>query len=194
MRVAFDEHIPSAMARAFALFAAEGQFKRLVGGVSIEKARDYAPQHDDDDFVKGSDVPWIRRFAKSGGRFIISGDINMMREPHERLALIEEGMVVFFFGNQWSQWNFFRKCALLLIWFPIIVEKMKRGRGKGKFWRIPTSWNEGGTLQSVSTKDRKLIRIERQKTAQPRIAAARRRRKQADVPNQGKLRFPDTST
>lgn len=36
----------------------------------------------------------------------------MTLEPHERLALIEEGMTVFFFSNQWSNWNFFFVSAL----------------------------------------------------------------------------------
>ena len=99
MKVAFDEHIPPAMARAFERFAAERPFQKLLSGVTIEKAGDYAPNQNDADFEKGSDVPWVRRFARSGGRFIISGDTNMIRERHERLALIEEGMVVFFFGS-----------------------------------------------------------------------------------------------
>lgn len=71
MKVAFDEHIPPAMAQAFERFAQERQFRKSLGGIIIVKARDYAPQVGDSDFVQGSDVPWIRRFAKDGGRFII---------------------------------------------------------------------------------------------------------------------------
>lgn len=179
------------MARAFERFASEPQFKRLLSNISIEKAKDYAPAKGDADYKKGSDAPWIRRFAGAGGRFIISGDTDMMWEPHERLALVEEGMVVFFFSNQWSGWKFFRKCALLMVWWPTIIQKMKRGH-KGKFWRIPSTWAEDGKLYAVSTQDRHLVRIERQKAAQKKVAKARKiRRANAASLKQSSFEFGD---
>lgn len=178
------------MAQAFEGFAKDRQFQKSLGGIIIVKARDYAPKSGDDDFVSGSDVPWIRRFSKAGGRFIISGDTNMTWEPHERLALIEEGMTVFFFGSQWSEWKFFRKCALLMVWWPVIAQKTKRGH-KGKFWRVPTTWAEGGKLQPISTKDRRLVRIERQRSAQKAVSRARKARRHEENVKQGSLQLKE---
>ena len=57
MRVALDEHIPPAMARAFERFAQEKQFKTLMAGISIDLAQEYYPAKDDVDYVPKSDAP-----------------------------------------------------------------------------------------------------------------------------------------
>ena len=67
-------------------------------------------------------MPWIEKFAAAGGKVIISGNTKMRQVPHERLALVEAGMIVVFFENRWNGWNFFRKCALLLHWWPVVAK------------------------------------------------------------------------
>jgi hypothetical protein len=84
--------------------------------------------------------------------------------PHERLALVELGFIVIFFENQWSGWKFFRKCALLLHWWPVIAAKIRSKRTKpGSFWHIPSNWPEKGKLKAVSNQDPKLLQIEAQR-------------------------------
>jgi PIN like domain len=173
LKVAFDEHVPVAMVRVFQALAKERKLKRLAGALSVESAKDYAPKPGDPDYLKRSDVPWVRRFAANGGKVIISGDTNMMREDHERLALIEAGMVVIFFGSQWSGWKFHRKCALLLNWWLVIGSTSAKAK-PGSFWRVPTSWRQGGRLLSLPNTNQKLVKIERQKARQSTIAAVRR--------------------
>lgn len=187
MRVAFDEHVPSALVRVLQSFSEERKFKRLSGGYLIEQARDYAPSIDDEDYLKGSDVPWVKRYAAAGGQIIISGDTNMMSEPHERLALLEEKMIVCFFGSQWSEWKFYKKCALVINWWPAIVRTMGTA-DRGTFWRVPSNWQEDGELEPLPTEDKRLIRILRQRERQARVAAARKaRREGVPVEGQGKL-------
>lgn len=187
MRVAFDEHVPIALVRVLQSFSEERKFKRLSGGYLIERARDYAPNVDDEDYLKGSDVPWVRRYAAAGGQIIISGDTNMMSEPHERLALLEEKMIVCFFGSQWSHWKFFKKCALVINWWPSILRTMGTAE-KGTFWRVPTNWMEDGELEPLPTEDKRLVRILRQRERQARVAAIRRARREGlSVEGQGKL-------
>ena len=72
--------------------------------------------------------------------------------------------MVFFFENQWSRWKFFRKCALLLHWWPIIAAKIKRAKA-GSFWHIPSSWPEKGKLRAISNEDPRQLRIERKHAA-----------------------------
>jgi hypothetical protein len=184
LKVAFDEHIPLAMVRVFQLFASERSFQSLASGLIIESARDYAPRPGDADYMKGNDVPWIRRFAAAGGKVIISGDTKMMREDHERLALVETGMVVIFFGSQWSGWKFHRKCALLLNWWQAIAKMATKA--KPGFWRVPTSWRADGKLIPVPNVNNNLVRIEKQMAAQTRVAAERRaKRAKAAAEGQG---------
>lgn len=77
-----------------------------------------------------------------------------------------------------------------MAWWPIIAEKIKRGR-KGKFWRIPPNWSEDAKLQSIETKDRRLSRIERQKSAQKSVARARKFRKVNGHVDQIPFQFPE---
>jgi hypothetical protein len=158
LKVAFDENVPIALVKVFQTFAKEKQFQYLTKGLVIESAIDYAPE-------KGkkaeSDAPWIKRFHNAGGRVIISGDRMMLDNAHERLALQEAQMVVIFFERQWSHWQFFRKCALLLHWWPKIVEKIQRTRTR-KFWVIPGNWQEDGKLRPLSGDDSKKLKLEKQ--------------------------------
>jgi hypothetical protein len=168
------------MVRVFQTFATERQLRKLSGNFEIKSAADYTPRPGDHDYVPKSDVPWLKRFAADGGKVVISGNTEMRYVPHERLALIELGFVVIFFESQWSNWKFFRKCALLLHWWPVIASKIKRSQKAkaGCFWHIPCNWAEKGKLRKVSNEDPQLLKIER------RQAAARRRKKaQAPKPN-----------
>lgn len=69
MKVAFDENVPIAMVRVFQSLAKENQFRKL--GLIVQCAQDYTPKKGDADFLKGNDVPWIKRFANAGGRVIL---------------------------------------------------------------------------------------------------------------------------
>ncbi len=161
MKVAFDENVPVALVRVFKTFASERQLRFLTKGLTIESSADYTPRPGDPDYEKNNDVPWVKRFAAAGGKVIVSGDVDMKTVPHERLALVEAGMVVIFFERQWSQWPFFRKCALLLHWWPLIADKVKRAR-KGSFWRVPCNFSLEGKLERLSNTDEKKLKIQRQ--------------------------------
>ena len=94
-------------------------------------ARDYARRED-----KGGDQHWVRRFSSDSGSLIISGDKKMRSRPHERRALIDEGMVVFFFSPAWSVKNGYVKSAMLLNWWPKILE-VAESAPRGSLWPIP---------------------------------------------------------
>jgi PIN like domain len=115
LKVAFDEHVPPVMAKVVLSLAKERPLRRITSDFVIESAKDYAPKKTDHDYVKGSDEPWLTRFAKAGGRGIISGDVRMRKIPHERLALYQHNFVVVFFEAQWGEWDFCRKSGLFSI-------------------------------------------------------------------------------
>lgn len=189
MKIAFDLNIPPGMARIFQALASERQFTRLVGGFQIESARKYTPKAMDADHIRGSDVPWIKRFAAEGGRIIISGDTSMRIVPHERLALLEAGMIVVFFERRWARLQFFSKCALLMRWWPVVAKQVKKAK-PATFWAIPTKWEVEKKLRTVSSADLKLLKIERQKADGPAKRAIRQQRKEAPSSAQMSIRFP----
>ncbi len=154
------------MVKVFQTFASERQLKRKIGAFEITSATQYTPKPADGDYLKKNDVPWIKRFAAAGGKVIISGDTEMRHVPHERLALIQAGMLVFFFDGKWSQWNFFRKCSLLIHHWPTIADRIKRGKAPA-FWHVPLSWNEKAKLRKVSTDDPKKLKLGRKSKPQP---------------------------
>ncbi len=184
MKIAFDENIPSAMVRMFRILAEEKQLKKLTSDLEIESAADYAPKVGDGDYKRKNDSPWIVRFAKVGGKVIISGDTKMKSRFHERRALVEAGFVTIFFESKWSNWRFFKKCALLLHWWPEIARAAKSAP-PGTFWHIPGHWNDG-KLRQVSNEDLKLIKKEAQLKARD-VVRSKRRRIRTGGEDQGEL-------
>jgi hypothetical protein len=163
------------MVRVFQTFANERQLKNLVlGEFEVESAVDYTPKLGDSDYIKGSDVPWIKRFAAAGGKVIISGNTEMKNVQHERLALVQAGMIVFFFDGKWSQWKFFRKCSLLIHWWPEMAKKLKRAK-PATFFHVPLNWSERSKIRKVSTDDPQKLKIEKQIKAGDRIRRIRKK-------------------
>jgi hypothetical protein len=176
LKVVFDQNVPIGLVRVLQAFAKEQQFRKISGNFEIKSGADYTPKLGDPDYRPHDDVPWLKRFADDGGKVVISGDTNMKNRAHERLALIEGGFVVIFFESQWSNWKFWRKCALLIHWWPVIAAKIKRAK-KASFYHVPCNWIEDGKLRWVSNKDPKLLKIERRK------ATARRKKPTKSVPS-----------
>jgi len=144
--VAFDENIPLPLARA--LKELDGEDKLLR--VEIVSARDYANP------PASSDVPWLEQFARAGGQVIISGDCRMRSKLHERDALSKAGFIVFFFENRWNEANGFVKSAMLLRWWPFILERMRSAK-PGQFFEIPFSYS-GTELREVTPPNRSDLR------------------------------------
>lgn len=162
MKIAFDENVPMALVRVFETFTDERSSKKLIGNFIVESAKQYTPAKADSDYIAKNDVPWIKRFHKAGGRVVISGNTEMRNIPHERLALIECGMLVIFFPDKWNSWGFFDKCAHLMHWWPKIAAKARTGK-KGTFWSVPLNWTakEKGKLTPLSNKDPKELKLEK---------------------------------
>lgn len=179
------------MVRVFRSFHKERSLKHIVQGVVIESAKDYTPQPGDADHERKSDVPWIRRYAAAGGKIIVSGDTKMTTVPHERLALVQEGMVVVFFAPKWGNWPFCRKAALLLHWWPAILKHVRKA--KPGFFVVPCAWPDDDKkvkLREISTDDAKLVKMQQQiAETQPKRDARRLKR---EAPDQIGMKFDET--
>lgn len=179
MRLAFDEHLPPAMARIFKDLANQRGIQKLSVGLIIEMAKDYAPAPTDHDFIRRNDAPWVKRFAAAGGEVIISGDKRMRSDPAERTALVQAKQVVFFFDPAWNNLEFCDKCAMLLHWWPTVLETAGAAP-KPSFWRIPATWRSEAGIVQLPHSDLKLERIERQKADGAKIRERRKVRRHGD--------------
>lgn len=143
------------MVRVFEVLGRERRFKR--DGFEFVSAKDYAPKPTDSDYVRRSDVPWLARFAKDGGKVVVSGDVKMMDTPHEMEALRQHGFRVFLFERKWADWDFFQKVSLLMFHWPVIAKKIKsRSLKAGQFWRIANHFRSEGGLYDVTPGAKKI--------------------------------------
>jgi len=173
LRVVFDENVPAAMVRIFGHFNNEKALQRYVKGIALHRAQEFYPHPNDPDYLPRNDAPWIRRYAKAGGRVIISGDAKMQTVPHERLALVQEGMTVVFFPGVWSGWKICRKSALLMHWWPSISSLVKKPIPG--FFVVPNAWpdDENAALRQIATGDLRLERMERQLAEREKVRRVR---------------------
>jgi hypothetical protein len=157
LKIAFDEHVPPGLVRMFKALADERKIRRTVGatggpgspgGIEVVSARDYAPEQADLDFVHGSDVPWLARFAADGGTVIISGDTRMLTMPHEILAIQRLRLTAVFFEERWNGWDFFQKCSLLLWHWTSIVVSVQSAKAATLF-KVPAEWKETRRLHRI---------------------------------------------
>jgi hypothetical protein len=171
LKIAFDENVPAQMVRVFQSLGQEKRFKNE--GLEIVSAADHTPKKGDADYRRRNDVPWLTRFAKAGGKVVVSGNTKMMSVPHEMQALRQLGFIVFFFEGKWSQWTFFPKSALLLFYWPAIAAKVKTAK-PGQFWRIPNHFRPSGRLRNV-TPGKKQIQKTSPRVARGKVPASRQR-------------------
>ena len=69
------------------------------------------------------DVEWINRLAAEGDWIIVSGDLRITRNPHEREAWLESGLLAFFFARGWMNVDFWAQAARLVHWWPKLVDQ-----------------------------------------------------------------------
>jgi len=191
LKVAFDEHVPSALAKVFIALAKERAIRRVSGDITLERASDYAPKIGDNDYVRKNDVPWLDRFGAAGGHAVISGDTKMRHRVHERLALYQHGFVVIFFEPQWGSWTFFRKTALMVHWWEAICDRIKRAE-RATFWAVPSAWPQrGGELRNVSLGLAQLLKDKPRTSEIPRTRRQRSSRPAAELKNGQQARLFD---
>jgi hypothetical protein len=85
------------------------------------------------------DPSWIRAFAADGGTAIVSGDPNILQNWPDLIAYTESDLISFWPPKEYQRLKGYGKAALLVRWWPAIVEKIKLS-GRGDRWRIPMSW------------------------------------------------------
>lgn len=124
MNFLFDEHIPSRLAKAIAALA-DGD------GYGVHHLREIFP-------AATKDVDWIADIGARGGWFFLSEDRRIRTRPAERIALQQAGLSGFFFAKGWNQEGLWGRAALLVRWWPQIIETANTANA-GDFFEVPFS-------------------------------------------------------
>lgn len=130
MKIALDENIPPAVVKMLENLARDPNSQHLT----IISARRYRPPGE------SGDQNWVKRFRRARGTVVVTGDKRIRGNLHEQAAFFEAGMVVFFFEPAWNEMPLNSKSAMLMQWWPTILEQARKSR-RGDFWEIPCSWN-----------------------------------------------------
>lgn len=132
MKFFLDNHLPLRLARALhALSEEEG----------------YSVTHLREKFNEDiSDEEYIRQLGREGDWVIVSGDLRILSNPHERKAWQESGMTIFFLERAWMHIGLWNMAWKMVKWWPEIISQAARiTRGVG--FRIPVS---GARLKPIN--------------------------------------------
>lgn len=88
---------------------------------------------------KTTDEDWMAYFVREGGTAIVSGDYNILKHWPDLIAYKESGLIGFFPPPAFNGWTGYAKAALLIRWWPSILEKIQSS-SQGDTWRIPSRW------------------------------------------------------
>ena len=84
------------------------------------------------------DVNWINTLKNEGNWVVISGDLRILRNPHERAAWLESGLTVFFLAKGWANVSYWVKAWKLVKWWPEVISQAKMIKS-GTSFIIPIS-------------------------------------------------------
>jgi hypothetical protein len=93
------------------------------------------------------DATWIKALAHEGDWIIISGDLRITRNAHERAAWNESKLLAFFLAKGWMNIEFWDQASRLVHWWPRIVDQAGKVAPPGGFI-VPF---KGAKLELVTT-------------------------------------------
>jgi len=85
------------------------------------------------------DVEWLGQLADEGKWVIISGDVRITRNEHEKAKWLESGLTAFFLAKGWQNLKFWDQAAKLVQKWPVIMQQAERVEPGAGFIVKPTS-------------------------------------------------------
>jgi hypothetical protein len=79
------------------------------------------------------DEIWLKKLGEESGWCILSGDVRIGRNLHERRAWIESGLTVFFLSKGWTNLELFEQHAKLSRCLPEIIKHAERAKSGSGF-------------------------------------------------------------
>lgn len=134
MKFFIDNCLPPRWAPALSALADPGQ---------------YSVKHLRDEFAANvTDIEWIKKLGEDGDWIILSGDVRITRNPHEREAWRRSGLTAFFLPKQWSDHRMWEKTWRIVRWWPRIIEQAKLVK-PGAGFIVPLNFGSNGRFEQV---------------------------------------------
>ena len=89
-----------------------------------------------------SDIDWISTLSSEGGWTIVSGDLRITRNVHERTAWLRSNMVAFFLATSWRKLSFWEQTWRVTRWWPNIMQQAQLVTPPAGF-EIPVTFGAG---------------------------------------------------
>ena len=110
MKLALDENLPPALARAIHALMQPDDGE----AISIPER-----------FGRGiADTDWIAALHAEGGWSVLTTDRKLRTRPHERAALERSELLVFILAPGWNQEEYWRKAAGVIRWLPSMIDAL----------------------------------------------------------------------
>lgn len=136
MKFFFDNNLPPALTRGIcALSEPEGH--------EVVHLRQKFPPNI-------ADTNWIDRLGREGHWVIISGDLRIFKNRHEREAWRSAGLTTFFLAKGWINHRFWDQAWRLVRWWPMIVEVAELFE-PGAAFEVPLQYGARSKLKQLRT-------------------------------------------
>lgn len=78
------------------------------------------------------DSTWLQQLSREGDWFVLSGDLRISRNPHERIFWQQSELISFFLAKGWINAPFYEQAWKLARWWPTILKvALKAEAGAG---------------------------------------------------------------
>jgi hypothetical protein len=91
------------------------------------------------------DVPWVTKFAREGGKVILSADTDFHKKPHQIAAVHELGLMVVELPSRWANSRCRLQASHILYWWEAIEQAIGSGN-PSDFLRVPWGFPEKPAL------------------------------------------------
>ena len=90
----------------------------------------------DDNRARTADETWMPLFAQSGGNAVLTADANILKRPHQILAMQQTGLICVVLSAKWAMARRHEQAACLLYHGPAIESAISAST-RGDCWRVP---------------------------------------------------------
>ena len=82
------------------------------------------------------DIEWLGALGEDGDWVVVSGDLRISKNRHERQAWRESGLTAFFLAKGWTNLKLWDSTWMLVRWWPRIMEQAELAQS-GAGFEIP---------------------------------------------------------
>lgn len=127
MKIRADEHVTFRLVQA-------------IKSLNLRQRLDLSHVRDDNP-ARTADETWLPAFAADNGKAILTGDANMLKRPHQILAVQDSGFVCFMLSYQWTIARLHQQTANILWQWPKIEQALD-GASPGDCYPVPFTFDD----------------------------------------------------